>query len=111
VTNKIKSLTQIRGISVPKEDRAALYNYIFRVDANGQSQYSKDFNKNMVKNLIESAYLTMKGDALISNARKTGETNATQRLRQVLRNSSKNHSSYSVEEKQRSLLDLASGLL
>lgn len=111
VTNKIKGLTQIRGISVPKEDRAALYNYIFRVDANGQSQYAKDFNKNMVKNLIESAYLTMKGDALISSAKHTGETTANQKLRQLMRNSTKNHSSYSVETKQKSLLDLASGLL
>lgn len=111
VTNKINKLTQIRGISVPKEDRAALYNYIFRVDANGQSQYAKDFNKNMVKNLIESAYLTMKGDALISTAKRTGETSAAQKLRQLMRNSSKNHSSYSVEDKQKSLLDLASGLL
>ena len=111
VTNKIKGLTQIRGIQVPKEDRAALYNYIFRTDANGQSQYAKDFNKNMVKNLIESAYLTMKGDALISTAKKSGETSAAQRLRQLMRNSSKNHTSYSAEEKQKSLLDLASGLL
>lgn len=111
VTNKINKLTQIRGISVPKEDRAALYNYIFRVDANGQSQYAKDFNKNMVKNLIESAYFTMKGDALVSNAKRTGETSATQRLRQLMRNSTKNHSNYSVEDKQKSLLDLASGLL
>lgn len=111
VTNKINKLTQIRGIAVPKEDRAALYNYIFRVDANGQSQYAKDFNKNMVKNLIESAYFTMKGDALVSNAKRTGETSATQRLRQLMRNSTKNHSNYSVEDKQKSLLDLASGLL
>lgn len=111
VTNKINKLTQIRGISVPKEDRAALYNYIFRVDANGQSQYAKDFNKNMVKNLIESAYFTMKGDALVSNATRKGETSAAQRLRQLMRNSGKNHSSYSVEDKQKSLLDLASGLL
>jgi predicted TIM-barrel enzyme len=81
------------------------------VDANGQSQYAKDFNKNMVKNLIESAYLTMKGDALISSAKHTGETSANQKLRQLMRNSSKNHSSYSVETKQKSLLDLASGLL
>lgn len=111
VTNKINGLTQIRGIQVPKEDRAALYNYIFRVDANGQSQYAKDFNKNMVKNLIESAYFTMKGDALVSNAKRTGETSAAQRLRQLMRNSNKNHGSYSVEDKQKSLLDLASGLL
>lgn len=111
VTNKINKLTQIRGIQVPKEDRAALYNYIFRVDANGQSQYAKDFNKNMVKNLIESAYFTMKGDALVSNAKRTGETSAAQRLRQLMRNSNKNHTGYSVEDKQKSLLDLASGLL
>lgn len=110
VTGKINKLTQIRGIAVPKEDRQALYNYIFRVDANGQSQYQKDFNKNMVKNLIESAYLTMKGDALINGAKHAGETSAANKLRQIMRHASKNRSTYDTEEKQRSVLDLTKGM-
>lgn len=37
VTKDINELTNIRGINVPKEDRKALFDYIFKVDQNGQS--------------------------------------------------------------------------
>ena len=76
VSTQINSLTNIRGIAIPKEDRRALFDYIFKVDQNGKSQYAKDFEKNLSKNLIESAYFTMKADALISSAKRTGETSA-----------------------------------
>ena len=72
VTSDINSLTNIRGIAIPKEDRKALFDYIFKVDQSGMSQYQKDFNENLSKNLIESAYFTMKADALISSAEKKG---------------------------------------
>ena len=111
VTNDINTLTNIRGISIPKEDRKALFDYIFRVDQDGMSQYQKDFNKNLSKNLIESAYFTMKADTLISNARKDGESSAAEKLRKMLRHSTKNHTAYNVDqEKQKSVVDLASGL-
>lgn len=110
VTKDINELTNIRGINVPKEDRKALFDYIFKVDQNGQSQYTKDFNKNLSKNLIESAYFTMKGDSLVSTAKKDGESSAADKLRKMLRHSSKNHSTYNVEDKQKSVTDLLSGL-
>lgn len=110
VTNDINSLTNIRGIAIPKEDRKALFDYIFKVDQNGQSQYTKDFNKNLSRNLIESAYFTMKADALISNARATGETSAAEKLRNMLRHSAKNHSTYNADEKQKSVTDMLSGM-
>lgn len=110
VTKDINSLNSIRGIAIPKEDRKALFEYIFKVDQNGVSQYQKDFNKNLSKNLIESAYFTMKADALISSAKKTGESSAAEKLRNMLRHTSKNHTAYNAEEKQRSVLDLASGI-
>lgn len=85
VTKDINSLTDIRGIAIPKEDRRALFDYIFKVDQNGMSQYQKDFNENLSKNLIESAYFTMKADALISKAEKKGESSAADKLRNLLR--------------------------
>lgn len=109
VTN-ITNLKTIRGIAVPQEDRRALWDYITRTDADGLTQYQKDFNKNQVKNLIESAYFTMKGDALIGEAEKQGQTTANQRLRTMLRHQAKNHSTYNVQEKQESALDIASKL-
>ena len=110
VTSDISKLTDIRGIAIPKEDRRALFEYIFKVDQNGVSQYQKDFNANLSKNLIESAYFTMKADALISSAKKNGESSAAEKLRKMLRHNTKNHTTYNVEEKQKSVLDLASGL-
>lgn len=110
VTKDISNLTDIRGINIPKEDRKALFDYIFKVDQDGVSQYQKDFNKNLSKNLIESAYFTMKADALISSAKKTGESSAAEKLRNMLRHTSKNHTAYNAEDKQRSVLDLASGI-
>lgn len=112
INNEISNLTNIRGISIPKEDRKALFEYIFKVDANGLSQYQKDFNKNLSKNLIESAYFTMKADSFITEAKKTGETTAAQKLRQMLRHTSKNHSSYNADEdKQRQAWEIASKFL
>ena len=109
VTKDINNLNNIRGISIPKEDRKALFDYIFKVDQNGVSQYQKDFNENLSKNLIESAYFTMKGDALITGAAKSGESSATEKLRNVLRHSSKNHTSFGAEDKTKSALDLLAG--
>lgn len=112
VDQQIKNLNSIRGIAIPKEDRKALFDYIFKLDANGVSQYQKDFNKNLSKNLIESAYFTMKADALINGAKKTGETTAAQKLREMLRHTSKNHSSFNAqEEKQRQAWEIASKFL
>lgn len=111
VNKQISGLTSIRGIQVPKEDRKALFDYIFKQDASGQSQYQKDFNKNLTKNLIESAYFTMRGDSFVTEAKKTGETTAAQKLRQMLRHTSKNHSTFNADDdKQRSALEIASRL-
>lgn len=111
VSENIKSLTNIRGIAIPKEDRQALFDYIFKVDKDGYSQYQKDFNANLSKNLIESAYFTMKADTLIQGAKQQGETSAAEKLRKMLRHSSKNHTSYNADErKQKSVVDLATGL-
>ena len=109
VTKDINSLTNIRGIAIPKEDRKALFDYIFKVDQNGMSQYQKDFNENLSKNLIESAYFTMKADTLISGAERKGESSAADKLRKMLRHTTKNHSTYNADDKQKSVTDLLAG--
>ena len=108
LNSTITNLKTIRGVNIPKEDRKLLFDYITKIDATGQTQYQKDFNKNMVNNLIESAYFTMKGDALIGEATKNGQTTAANKLRQMLRHSQKNHSTYNIDDKKRSVADIAS---
>ena len=112
VSSQTNSLTNIRGIAVPKEDRKALFDYIFKQDKDGMSQYQKDFNKNLSRNLIESAYFTMRADSFVTEAKKAGQTTAAQKLRQMLRHSSKNHTSYNADEdKQRPAWEIASKFL
>ncbi len=112
LTTSINGLTNIRGIAIPKEDRKALYDYITRTDADGLTQYQKDFNGNLVSNLLESAYFTMKGDALLGEAQRNGQTSAASKLRTMLRHQTKNHTSYNVgHEKQPQAWDIASKYL
>ena len=107
--NSINGLTAVRGIAIPKEDRKALYDYITRTDSDGLTQYQKDFQKNLVTNLVESAYFTMKGDALLGEAKRNGQTTAANKLRTMLRHQAKNHTRGGVEdEKPRSVADIAS---
>lgn len=91
VVTNIKSLKDIRGIAIPEKDKKALLNYIFKADTDGLTQYQKDYSKS-VKNLIESAYFTMKGDTLLDTAKKIGTSSAIKTLKQSLKNtgSSKN---------------------
>ena len=112
LTNGINSLTNIRGINIPKEDKKALYDYITKTDADGLTAYQKEFNGNLVNNLIESAYFTMKGDTLLGEANRNGQTSAANKLRNMLRHQTKNHSSYNVgTEKQPQIWDVASRYL
>lgn len=84
VVKEINSLQDIRGIKIPDKDKKALLAYIFKADADGRTQYQKDYAKS-VKNLIESAYFTMKGDTLLDTAKKMGTSSAIKNLKQSLR--------------------------
>ena len=108
--NQIKSLSSIRGVQIPKEDRAKLADYIFNVDQNGVSKFQRDYNNkdNFINNLLTTAYITMKGDSFVSTAKRDGESSATEKLRKMLRHQAKNHTAYNVEDKPRSAVDLAS---
>lgn len=84
VVSEINAMEDVRGIKVPEKDKKALLAYIFKADANGKTQYQKDYSKS-VKNLIESAYFTMKGDTLLDTAKKMGTSSAIKNLKQSLR--------------------------
>lgn len=83
VVGEIEGLSDIRGIKIPKEDKKQLMEYIFKVESDGKTRYQKDYAKS-TKNLIESAYFTMKGDKLLESAKKSGETSSTDKFRRAL---------------------------
>lgn len=75
VVTEIKGMNSIYGIDIPEKDKRALLEYIFKADADGVTKYQKDYAKSL-KNLITSAYFTMKGDSLIDIAKKKGKKDA-----------------------------------
>ncbi len=83
VVNEIKGMDDIRGIRIPEKDKRALLEYIFKPDAEGKTQYQKDWSKS-VKNLLESAYFTMKGDTLLKAAKNEGSTDAINKFKNSL---------------------------
>lgn len=83
VVSEIKGMDNIRGIKIPEKDKKALLEYIFKPDADGKTQYQKDWSKS-VKNLLESAYFTMKGDTLLKAAKNEGSTDAINKFKNSL---------------------------
>ena len=73
-------------------------NYIFKVEADGTTKYQKDYSKS-VKNLIESAYFTMKGDKLINSAKAAGETTAVKKLKNTLASTKKGGSKQTINNR------------
>lgn len=108
--NQINNLQSVQGIQIPASDRAKLADYIFNVDQDGVSKFQKDYNDQdkFINNLLTTAYITMKGDSLITTAKRDGESSATEKLRKILRHSSRNRSIYNTEEKPKSAVELAS---
>lgn len=86
VVSEIKGMDSIYGIEIPEKDKRALLEYIFKPDAEGVTKYKKDYAKSL-KNLITSAYFTMKGDSLITIAKQKGKKDALDNFKNSLRGS------------------------
>ena len=98
VVKEIEDLKDIRGIKIPKEDKKQLLNYIFKLDSDGRSQYQKDYAKTN-RNLIESAYFTMKGDKLLSAAKQSGESSAIKKFKSTLSSTKRVSSKQKIDNK------------
>lgn len=97
VIKTIDNLTEIRGIKIPVEDRKKLKDYAFKIESDGTTKYQKEYAKNIAKNFVESAYFTMKGDALTSSAKKAGESSAVAKLRQSMKNRTPGNSKHNID--------------
>lgn len=86
VVSEIKGMDSIYGIEIPEKDKRALLEYIFKPDAEGVTKYQKDYAKSL-RNLITSAYFTMKGDSLITIAKQKGKKDALDNFKNSLRGS------------------------
>lgn len=84
VVSEIKNLDNIRGIKIPEKEKKELLNYMFKFDAEGKSQYQREYS-NSVRNMVESAYFTKNRDRLLDDAKRDGNNTAMKALKQSLR--------------------------
>ena len=83
VMNEIKGMDNIYGIAIPEKDKKALLEYIFKPNSQGVTKYQEDYAKSL-KNLVTSAYFTMKGDSIINIAKKEGKKDAIDNFKNTL---------------------------
>lgn len=83
VMNEIKGMDSIYGIAIPEKDKKALLEYIFKPNSKGVTRYQEDYAKSL-KNLVTSAYFTMKGDSIITIAKKEGKKDAIDNFKNTL---------------------------
>ena len=86
VVSEIKGMDRIYGIEIAEKEKRALLEDIFKPYAEGVTKYQKDYAKSL-KNLITSAYFTMKGDSLITIAKQKGKKDALDNFKNSLRGS------------------------
>jgi hypothetical protein len=113
VQTTIDDISDIRGIPLSKQEKSKLLNYIFKPTTDGQTQYQKDYLKNN-KNLIESAYFTMKGDTLVDKVKRKATSEAARNLKKRLAEKgkrTKDQSSGQDKSSTSSIWGLASGQL
>ena len=88
VYNNIEKTDSIRGIPISAKEKKELSDYIFKPEADGFTKYQKDYAKDN-RNLIESAYFTMKGDSLIQKVTQKATSQAAKNLQDKLANKGK----------------------
>jgi hypothetical protein len=88
VQSNIKALKNVRGIPVSEGEKKQLLNYVFNPDTDGLTQYQKDYSKD-INNLIESAYFTMKGDALVQKMQNKATSKAARTIKAKLESKGK----------------------
>jgi hypothetical protein len=88
VYTSIDKTDSIRGIPISVKEKKDLADYIFKPEADGLTKYQKDYAKDY-RNLIESAYFTMKGDSLIQKVTQKATSQAAKNLQDKLANKGK----------------------
>lgn len=83
VYTSIDKTDSILGIPISAKEKKELRDYIFKPEADGLTKYQKDYAKDN-KNLIESAYITMKGNTLIQKVTQKATSQAAKNLQDKL---------------------------
>jgi hypothetical protein len=107
VQSYVKKLKDIRGVPISDIEKKKLINDIFKADATGQTQYQKVYAENFAKNLIESAFLTLKGDDVFNKVKRMEQTSAAKDLKRKLKTSKSKRTKQKDDDKD---LNVSGGL-
>lgn len=88
VSSSIKEMKDIRGIKLNDRDKQDLLKYMFQPESDGRTRYEKDYRKNPM-NMVESAFFTMKGDAIFKQIEKHASSEAAKKIKSKLASSKK----------------------
>ena len=83
VESTIRDVSEIRGVPITQKEKKELMDYIFKPSADGMTAFQKDYVKSH-KNLIESAYFTMKCDGLVKKIQRNSASEAAKSLKMKL---------------------------
>lgn len=103
VYTSIQNTDSVLGIPISAKEKKELHDYIFKPEADGFTKYQKDYAKDN-KNLIESAYITMKGNTLIQKVTQKATSQAAKNLQDKLANKGKRVKNSSVHSSQSNTL-------
>lgn len=88
VQKLINDATDIRGVELSKKEKQDLIEYIFKPEKDGSTKYQKAYNSDL-RNLVESAFFTMKGKDFVQQIQKKATADATKSLKLKLKTKGK----------------------
>lgn len=105
VKKTIEQLDEIQGVQISSKQKKELFDYLFKVDAEGKTAYQKDYSSNIL-NLITSAFVVKEGKSIFKKAQTSATTNVVKELQKKLK--SKNLRNQKPYESSNSTLDTLS---
>jgi hypothetical protein len=88
VEKTIKDTNEILGVTLSDKDKKKLMEDIFKPGQDGLTNYQRTYNQDM-KNLVESAFLTINKDKFKQQIQKQATTDATKQLKLKLKSKGK----------------------
>lgn len=85
VTEYVNNINNILGVEVDSKTKREIIDYIFRVKPDGTTAFQKDYAANIVKSLVESAYVKKYGDILLTKTTKKATDAALNKVRDKLK--------------------------
>ena len=85
VIKYVNNLNDILGVEVDSKTKKEMVDYIFRVKPDGSTAFQKDYATDMVKSLVESAYIKKYGDLLVNKTSKKATDAALNKVRDKLK--------------------------